>query len=75
MPQHGEFYDLWNNYATSRITKLVEVGFPKNFIVEMCGYNFEKFEKLKPKMLQVVDNMLGYDNRELVKKFRNLDDI
>eukprot|EP00897_Mesotaenium_endlicherianum_P002050 jgi/Mesen1/1873/ME000143S00927 len=35
------------------------------------GYNFDKFEKLKPKLLQDVDQMLGYDIPELLRKFRN----
>ncbi|XP_024363827.1 EH domain-containing protein 1 [Physcomitrium patens] len=37
----------------------------------LAGYNFDKFEKLKPKMLQTIDDMLGYDIPELLKKFRN----
>lgn len=37
----------------------------------LAGYNFDKFEKLKPKMLETVDTMLGYDIPELLKKFRN----
>jgi EH domain-containing protein 1 len=37
----------------------------------LAGYNFDKFEKLKSKMLQAVDDMLGYDIPELLKKFRN----
>ncbi|KAG0581898.1 hypothetical protein KC19_3G018200 [Ceratodon purpureus] len=37
----------------------------------LAGYNFDKFEKLKPKMLEAVDTMLGYDIPELLKKFRN----
>ncbi|KAJ9182612.1 hypothetical protein P3X46_006588 [Hevea brasiliensis] len=35
------------------------------------GYNIDKFEKLKPKMVQAVDDMLGYDISELLKNFRN----
>ncbi|PON39388.1 Dynamin superfamily [Parasponia andersonii] len=35
------------------------------------GYNIDKFEKLKPKMIQAVDDMLGYDIPELLKSFRN----
>lgn len=35
------------------------------------GYNIDKFEKLKPKMIQAVDDMLGYDIPELLKNFRN----
>ncbi|KAE8680241.1 EH domain-containing protein 1 [Hibiscus syriacus] len=37
----------------------------------LSGYNFDKFEKLKPKMIQAVDDMLGYDIPELLKTFRN----
>ncbi|KAI5084180.1 hypothetical protein GOP47_0000349 [Adiantum capillus-veneris] len=37
----------------------------------LSGYNFDKFEKLKPKMIQSVDDMLGYDIPNLLKKFRN----
>lgn len=35
------------------------------------GYNIDRFEKLKPKMIQAVDDMLGYDIPALLKKFRN----
>ncbi|KAL2608153.1 hypothetical protein R1flu_026726 [Riccia fluitans] len=35
------------------------------------GYNIDKFEKLKPKMVQNVDDMLGHEIPELLKKFRN----
>ncbi|ONK78962.1 uncharacterized protein A4U43_C01F1460 [Asparagus officinalis] len=37
----------------------------------LSGYNIDKFEKLKPKMIQAVDDMLGYDIPELLKNFRN----
>ncbi|KAG9159981.1 hypothetical protein Leryth_005719 [Lithospermum erythrorhizon] len=37
----------------------------------LSGYNFDKFEKLKPKMVQAVDDMLGYDIPDLLKNFRN----
>ncbi|XP_027330286.1 EH domain-containing protein 1 isoform X2 [Abrus precatorius] len=37
----------------------------------LSGYNFDKFEKLKPKMIQAVDDMLGYDIPNLLKNFRN----
>ncbi|KAK6149728.1 hypothetical protein DH2020_017253 [Rehmannia glutinosa] len=38
---------------------------------EVLGrYNIDDFEKLKPKMIQVVDDMLGYDIPELLKNFR-----
>lgn len=35
------------------------------------GYNFDKFEKLKPQKIQAVDDMLSYDIPELLKSFRN----
>ncbi|XP_020594475.1 EH domain-containing protein 1-like, partial [Phalaenopsis equestris] len=35
------------------------------------GYNIDKFERLKSKMIQAVDDMLGYDIPELLKNFRN----
>ncbi|KAI4307954.1 hypothetical protein L6164_031078 [Bauhinia variegata] len=35
------------------------------------GYSIDKFEKLKPKMIQSVDDMLGYDIPNLLKNFRN----
>ncbi|XP_050219621.1 EH domain-containing protein 1 isoform X2 [Mercurialis annua] len=37
----------------------------------LSGYNIDKFEKLKPKMIQGVDDMLGYDIPDVLKKFRN----
>ncbi|GJN01386.1 hypothetical protein PR202_ga18651 [Eleusine coracana subsp. coracana] len=37
----------------------------------LSAYNFDKFEKLRPKMVQGVDDMLAYDIPELLKKFRN----
>lgn len=37
----------------------------------LSGYSIDKFEKLKPKMIQSVDDMLGYDIPELLKNFRN----
>ncbi|KAL6546779.1 EH domain-containing protein 1 [Orobanche minor] len=42
---------------------------------EVLGrYNIDEFEKLKPKMIQVVDDMLGFDIPELLKNFRNMYD-
>ncbi|KAL0398797.1 UNVERIFIED_CONTAM: EH domain-containing protein 1 [Sesamum radiatum] len=42
---------------------------------EVLGrYNIDDFEKLKPKMIQAVDDMLGYDIPELLKNFRNIYD-
>ncbi|XP_058081350.1 EH domain-containing protein 1-like isoform X1 [Magnolia sinica] len=37
----------------------------------LSGYSIDKFEKLKPKMIQAIDDMLGYDIPELLKNFRN----
>lgn len=35
------------------------------------GYHIDDFEKLKPKLIQAVDDMLGYDIPALLKNFRN----
>lgn len=35
------------------------------------GYNFDKFDKLKPQKIQAVDDMLSYDIPNLLKSFRN----
>ncbi|KAI9123989.1 hypothetical protein K1719_005289 [Acacia pycnantha] len=43
----------------------------EHFREVLNGYSIDKFEKLKPKMIQVVDDMLGYEIPELLKKFRN----
>ncbi|XP_047315448.1 EH domain-containing protein 1-like [Impatiens glandulifera] len=43
----------------------------EQFRETLSGYTFDKFEKLKPKMIQSVDDMLGYDIPELMKNFRN----
>ncbi|XP_047955537.1 EH domain-containing protein 1-like isoform X2 [Salvia hispanica] len=40
----------------------------------LSRYNIDDFEKLKPKMIQAVDDMLGYDIPELLKNFRNIYD-
>ncbi|KAG8385770.1 hypothetical protein BUALT_Bualt03G0079800 [Buddleja alternifolia] len=40
----------------------------------LSRYNIDEFEKLKPKMIQTVDDMLGYDIPELLKNFRNIYD-
>lgn len=47
--------------------------FPKveDFKEILSAYDFSKFERLKPNLLQTVDQMLGYDIPELLKKFRN----
>lgn len=43
----------------------------EHFREVLSGYSIDKFEKLKPKMIQSVDDMLGYDIPELLKNFRN----
>ncbi|XP_030443248.1 EH domain-containing protein 1 isoform X2 [Syzygium oleosum] len=43
----------------------------EHFRETLSGYNIDKFEKLKPKMIQAVDDMLGYDIPDLLKNFRN----
>ncbi|KAG9455111.1 hypothetical protein H6P81_008015 [Aristolochia fimbriata] len=43
----------------------------EHFREVLAGYSIDKFEKLKPKMIQAVDDMLGYDIPELLKAFRN----
>ncbi|KAF0891028.1 hypothetical protein E2562_005122 [Oryza meyeriana var. granulata] len=37
----------------------------------LSAYNFDKFEKMKPKLVQGVDDMLAYDIPDLLKSFRN----
>ncbi|CAL0310861.1 unnamed protein product [Lupinus luteus] len=37
----------------------------------LSGYNIDKFVKLKPKMIQAVDDMLAHDIPNLLKTFRN----
>lgn len=43
----------------------------EHFKEVLSGYNFDKFEKIKLKMIQSVDDMLGYDIPDLLRKFRN----
>ncbi|KAK9089770.1 hypothetical protein Scep_028852 [Stephania cephalantha] len=43
----------------------------EHFREVLGGYNIDKFEKLKPKLIQAVDDMLGYDIPDLLKNFRN----
>ncbi|CAI0436322.1 unnamed protein product [Linum tenue] len=43
----------------------------EHFKEVLSGYNIDKFEKLKPKMIQAVDDMLGYDIPDLLKNFKN----
>uniref|UniRef100_A0A7N0UXH1 Uncharacterized protein n=1 Tax=Kalanchoe fedtschenkoi TaxID=63787 RepID=A0A7N0UXH1_KALFE len=43
----------------------------EHFREVLAGYSIDKFERLKPKLIQAVDDMLGYDIPELLKNFRN----
>ncbi|MED6195242.1 EH domain-containing protein 1 [Stylosanthes scabra] len=43
----------------------------EHFREVLSGYSIDRFEKLKPRMIQAVDDMLGYEIPELLKKFRN----
>lgn len=43
----------------------------EQFRDNLSGYNIDKFEKIKPKLIQCVDDMLGYDIPDLLKSFRN----
>ncbi|PIN10547.1 Endocytosis/signaling protein EHD1 [Handroanthus impetiginosus] len=43
----------------------------EHFREVLSGYSIDKFEKLKTKMIQSVDDMLAYDIPELLKNFRN----
>ncbi|CAL9107586.1 unnamed protein product [Musa acuminata var. zebrina] len=43
----------------------------EHFREVLNGYNIDKFEKLKHKMIQAVDDMLAYDIPELLNRFRN----
>ncbi|KAK9091981.1 hypothetical protein Syun_026892 [Stephania yunnanensis] len=40
----------------------------------LSGQNIDEFEKLKPRMIQAVDDMLDHDIPELLKKFKNSHD-
>ena len=42
------------------------------FRQSLNGYKIDKFKRLKPKMMQGVDDMLAYDIPKLLRTFRNL---
>ncbi|KAK7316795.1 hypothetical protein RJT34_00518 [Clitoria ternatea] len=42
-----------------------------DFKETLRGFNIDKFEKLKPRMIQAVDEMLAHDIPNLLKTFRN----
>ncbi|KAL7143131.1 hypothetical protein ABFS83_08G170300 [Erythranthe nasuta] len=43
----------------------------EQFKDKLNGYSIDKFERMKPKMIQSVDDMLAYDIPQLLKNFRN----
>uniref|UniRef100_A0A803LXZ5 Dynamin-type G domain-containing protein n=1 Tax=Chenopodium quinoa TaxID=63459 RepID=A0A803LXZ5_CHEQI len=45
----------------------------EHFQEVLRDYNIDKFEKLKPKLIQAVDEMLGYDIPELLRNLKSLD--
>lgn len=61
------------NEQVQREFHLPPGDFPRvdHYKERLAGYNFDKFEKLKPKMVQAVDDMLGYDIPQLLQRFRN----
>lgn len=64
---------ILSNVQVQREHHLPAGDFPhvEHFKETLSGYNIDKFEKLKPKMIQSVDDMLGYDIPNLLKNFRN----
>ncbi|XP_073224447.1 EH domain-containing protein 1-like isoform X2 [Cicer arietinum] len=63
----GEFAKVQREYH------LPPGDFPNvdHFKEVLSGYNIDKFEKLKPKAIQAVDDMLAHDIPNLLKSFRN----
>lgn len=64
------------NFLTKQVQRefhLPAGDFPnaEHFREVLNGYSIDKFEKLKPKLIQAVDDMLGYEIPELLKNFRN----
>ncbi|XP_037418893.1 EH domain-containing protein 1-like [Triticum dicoccoides] len=43
----------------------------EHFKQVLTGYNIDKFDKIKPKMVQDVDDMLAHDIPNLLKNFSN----
>ena len=50
-------------YSVCRYKRSTTWDFPnvEHFKEILAAYNIDKFKKLKPKMLQAIDDMLGYD--------------
>ncbi|KAH9607232.1 hypothetical protein KSS87_021296 [Heliosperma pusillum] len=62
---------LINNLDVQREFHLPAGDFPDvdNFREVLMDYNIDKFEKLRPKLIQTVDDMLSNDIPELLKNF------
>ncbi|CAI9762246.1 unnamed protein product [Fraxinus pennsylvanica] len=62
--------NLGNRSSANIIYQLV-TDFPsvENFMEVLSRYNIEEFEKLKLKMIQAVDDMLGHDIPAVFKKY------
>ncbi|KAL0406958.1 UNVERIFIED_CONTAM: EH domain-containing protein 1 [Sesamum latifolium] len=66
--------DLGDEFAkVQRETHLPAGDFPdvEQFRELLSGYSIDRFERLKPKMIQSVDDMLAHDIPQLLQKFRN----
>ena len=77
LPSFFVTYYLLNYYHLAKQVQrefhLPAGDFPNidHFREVLSSYSIDKFDKLKPKMIQAVDDMLGYEIPELLKKFRN----
>ena len=73
--QQRLIYNLEEEFAKVKKDYLLPVGyFPdiQHYKEVLSGYQIDRFEKLKPNIIQAVDNMLGYDIPDLLKYFRTL---
>jgi len=59
--------------GTKGVLSLPAGDFPNvdHFKEVLSVYNIDKFEKLRPKIIQVVDDMLSHDIPNLLKTFSN----
>ncbi|XP_011097835.1 EH domain-containing protein 1 [Sesamum indicum] len=66
--------DLGDEFAKVQREHHLPAGdFPdvEHFRELLSGYSIDRFERLKPKMIQSVDDMLAHDIPQLLQKFRN----
>ncbi|KAL0302005.1 UNVERIFIED_CONTAM: EH domain-containing protein 1 [Sesamum radiatum] len=66
--------DLGDEFAKVQREHHLPAGdFPdvEQFRELLTGYSIDRFERLKPKMIQSVDDMLAHDIPQLLQKFRN----